>query len=171
MTESRNRAVRRLAAPLGAALFLTCAGCAGEVSSGQVEASITAELHRLGVDAQDITCPGDLPAVIGQDVRCSFVVAGQPVDAVATVVEIHSGRARFSIETKPHPIDRALLERRLAGEIPQHAGGIPASIVCDADLPASVGEADTCALGADRRVVVRVTAVRGGEIDYSVLEL
>jgi Domain of unknown function (DUF4333) len=169
MTESRT--LRRWAAPLVVALCLPGAGCAGAVRSGEVEASITAELHRLGIDADDIRCPGDLPAVIGEDVRCSFVVAGQPVDAVATVVAINSGRARFSIKTEPHPIDRALLERRLAGEIPQHAGGIPASVVCDADLTASVGEVETCALGANRRVVVRVTAVRGGEIDYSVLEL
>jgi len=123
-----SRTVRRWAAPLVVALCILGAGCAGEVRSGRVEASITAELHRLGVAADDVECSGDLQAVVGQEVRCSFVVAGQPVDAVATVVGIDSGRARFSIATKARPIARALLDRRLAGEIPQHAGGIPASV-------------------------------------------
>jgi len=29
----------------------------------------------------------------------------------------------------------------------------------------------TCSLGGNRKVVVRVTVVHGGEVDYSVLEL
>jgi hypothetical protein len=169
MRESRT--VRRWAAPLVVALCIPAAGCTGAVSSWQVEASITSELHHLGVDAVDVRCPHNLQAVVGMDVWCSFVVAGQPVDAVVTVVAIDSGRARFSIVPKARPIGRALLEQRLAGDIPQHAGGTPESVECDADLPAAADAAVTCSLGDNRRVAVRVTAVRGGEIDYSVLEL
>jgi hypothetical protein len=51
-------------------------------------ATLRAELERHGVRADDLRCPSGLRAEVGESVRCTFTVDGQPVAAVARITAV-----------------------------------------------------------------------------------
>jgi len=146
-------------------------GCgAAELDESQVVATLRSELESRGVQADDLSCPGDLPAEVGRSVRCSFVVGGQPVDAVATVTGTAGGTVTYDVRTEARPVARAVLERSVVEQLGR-AGVTLSDASCATDLPAQVGATVSCRVtGADGTTdwTVRTTSVTGGKVDYSI---
>ena len=167
MVRRFGKAPRRTGAVV---LIALAAGCgAPELDDGRIVATLRAQLDGQGVRADDLSCP-DLPAEVGRSVRCTFTVAGQPVDAVATVSAVTDGRVTYDVHTEARPVAREVLERSLPQELAR--SGAPAgTATCSGDLPAQVGATVTCTLataGGATDWTVRTTSVDGGRIDYSI---
>lgn len=143
------------------------AGCAGTVTADEVAGAIIEELDHAGVAGTEVSCSGPLTAVVGRSATCAYTVDGQVVDAVATVVEVTSGRAHFAFTTTARPIAEVALERRLSLDVSRH-GGAAATFDCPADLPATMGAQLLCAGADGHSARVSVTEVTGGRVRYSV---
>ena len=156
-----------------AALLLVSAlgGCAdARLDDADLVATLRAELERHGVRADDLRCPSGLRAEVGESVRCTFTVDGQPVAAVARITAVNGDSVTYDVHTEARPVARESLERAVAQKLAQ-AGAPPGSASCAGDLPAHVGATVTCTLtGADGAGTwtLRTTAVDGGKIDYSI---
>ena len=146
-------------------------GCSGaEVDDDILVTTLQAELGRHGVQADDLACPTGLRAVVGESVRCTFTVGGQPVDAVATISAVDGETVTYDVRTEARPVMRGVLERSVAEKLGQ--AGVPAGTAsCAGDLPAQVGATVGCTLSGPEGVstwTVRTTSVDGGKIDYSI---
>lgn len=168
ITLSRTR--RTLAAVVVGLLAL--AGCgAGSVARADVATSIGDQLHKQNIDAQDIVCPGDLKAAVGQTVRCSFAVGGQPVDAIATVTSVEGSNVKYDITTQARPIAKDLLAKKVSEQVTQQANFVVESATCDKDLQPTEGASAGCTVlnkGQPLQLVVTVTKVNGGLINFSI---
>jgi hypothetical protein len=164
-----GRAARRAGPPALLALVLA-AGCGGPMlDDDRLVATVQAQLQAQGVRADDLECP-DLPAEVGRSVRCTFTVAGQPVDAVATVSAVDGQEVTYEVHTEARPVARAVLVRAVAGKLGD-IGAPSGPVSCAGDLPAQVGATTMCTLtGADGVVewTVTTTSVDGGKIEYSI---
>ena len=164
-----DRAVR--CAGVAAALTAGVCGCGTpELDEARVVATLSAELANHGVRADDLGCPGDLPAEVGRSVRCTFTVGGQPVDAVATISAVDGGVVTYDVHTEARPVVRAVLERSVVEQLAR-AGAPAGATNCAGDLPAQVGATTVCSVtGSDGATdwTVRTTSVDGGKIDYSI---
>lgn len=160
-------------AAAAAALALGTAGCSSSVPKADVETTIQTELGKQIPNIGAVTCPGDLEAKVGQTVRCEFVVAGQPVDAVATVTSVEGSRANFDIKTEARPVSKTLLETKVK-ELVEPQLGVPIdSLTCDGDLAATTGATQACsvaAAGENLPLKVEVTSIEGGLINFTVSE-
>ena len=146
-------------------------GCgAPELDESQLVATLRGELESHAVRADDLSCPGDLPAEVGRSVRCSFTVGGQPVDAVATVTGVDGSTVTYDVRTEARPVAQAVLERSVAEQL--GAAGVTVSdAACAGDLPPEVGATVGCRVtGGDGSTdwTVRATSVTGGKVDYSI---
>ena len=164
---------RVLAATVAAAaIVIGLSACTGSVPKADVASSISQKLTEKNIAAQNVTCPADLVAEVGQSLRCEFTVDGQPVDVVAKVTSIDGSTANYDITTEARPVAKALLESKLSTEIGKQAGVTIASTVCDGDLQPQVGQKVGCAVTAQGEpdvlnLDVTVTAVDGGAINYA----
>jgi hypothetical protein len=159
-----------MAALAAVVVVLGLAACSGAVPKDDVATSISGKLAEQNIQAQSVTCPADLKAEVGASVRCEFLVDGQPVDAVATVSSVDGSTAHFDITTEARPIPKALLERKLTDEVGKQAGVAIESTVCTGDLQPQVGQQVGCTVSAQGESLdldVIVTAVYGGQVDYS----
>ena len=162
-------ALRRAAA--AALLAGVIGGCSGaEVDDDDLVATLRAQLASHGVQADDLRCPSGLSAQVGESVRCTFTVGGQPVDAVATISAVDGETVTYDVHTEARPVMKAVLERSVAEKLAQ--AGVPAGTAsCAGDLPAQVGATVGCTLSGPEGVsnwTVRTTSVDGGKIDYSI---
>ena len=162
-------ALRRAAA----AVLLACVigGCSdAEVDDDDLVATLRAQLASHGVQADDLRCPSGLSAEVGESVRCTFTVGGQPVDAVATISAVDGETVTYDVHTEARPVMKAVLERSVGEKLAQ--AGVPAGTAsCAGDLPAQVGATVGCTLSGPEGVsnwTVRTTSVDGGKIDYSI---
>ena len=123
-----------------------------------------------GVQADDLRCPRGLSAEVGESVRCTFTVGGQPVDAVATISAVDGETVTYDVHTEARPVAKAVLERSVAEKLGQ--AGVPAGTAsCAGDLPAHPGATVGCTLSGpegESSWTVRTTSVDGGKIDYSI---
>jgi hypothetical protein len=164
-----SRSLARAAAALLLAGFL--AGCSDAgLDDDDLVSSLQAELARNGVQADDLRCPTGLRAAVGESVRCTFTVGGQPVDAVARITAVDGETVTYDVHTEPRPVMQEVLERSVAEKLAQ--AGVPAGTAsCAGDLPAQVGSTVGCTLSGPEGVsewTVRTTSVDGGKIDYSI---
>jgi hypothetical protein len=169
MTPWLGRSSHRLG--VAALLVVAVAGCGGpELDGARLVATLRAQLEAKGVVADDLSCPGGLPAEVGRSVRCSFTVGGQPVDAVATVSSVEGATVGYDVRTEARPVRQEVLERSLVAQLGPL--GVPAGTpTCAGDLPAQVGATVGCRLsGPDTTTewTVRTTAVDGGKVDYAI---
>ena len=113
-------------------------GCSdAELDDDDLVATLRAQLASHGVQADDLRCPSGLSAEVGESVRCTFTVGGQPVDAVATISAVDGETVTYDVHTEARPVMRAVLERSVA-ELAQ--AGVPAGTAsCAGDLPAQSG--------------------------------
>jgi hypothetical protein len=149
----------------------TIGGCSGaEVDDDDLVATLRAQLASHGVQADDLRCPSGLSAEVGESVRCTFTVGGQPVDAVATISAVDGETVTYDVHTEARPVMKAVLERSVAEKLAQ-AGVSADTASCAGDLPAQVGATVGCTLSGPEGVsnwTVRTTSVDGGKIDYSI---
>jgi Domain of unknown function (DUF4333) len=159
---------------IGAMVLAGPTGCGSPaVDDARIVATLRAELERQGVQADDLTCPDDLPAQSGRSVRCTFTVDGQPVDAVATVAAVNGETVTYDVRTQARPVTREVLERTVAEQLAR-MGAAGYTAACAGDLPAKVGATIGCTLTAPDGSAgiagwtVRTTAVDGGKVDYAI---
>jgi hypothetical protein len=146
-------------------------GCSGaQLDDDDLVATLRGELARNGVQADDLRCPAGLRAEVGESVRCTFSVGGQPVDAVARVAAVDGETVTYDVHTEAQPVRREVLERSVAEQLGR--AGVPAgTATCAGDLPAQVGATVGCTLTGPEggsSWTVRTTSVDGGKIDYSI---
>ncbi len=152
-------------------LVVLTAACSDVVAKDNVAKTITDQLQNQSIDAQDVTCPADLQASVGQTVRCSFTVEGQPVDAIATVTSVDGSNVKYDITTEARPIARDLLARKITEQVSQQAGLPVDAATCAADLQPMLNATSSCTLVSKNKpmnVTVTVTKVSGGLIKYSI---
>jgi hypothetical protein len=165
--------IGRVLAATGAAAALTLglAGCASVLPADQVASAIDQQLQAQQIPAEGVRCPEDLPAEVGDSVRCEFTVEGQPVDAVATVTSVHRDTADFEITSEARPVARALLEQKIGQQLGSELGVTVESTNCSGDLQPQVDQSVNCTVTAEGETAdftVVVTAVDGGLINYSI---
>jgi uncharacterized protein DUF4333 len=163
--------IGRFLASSAVGLVVLTAACSDVVAKDNVAKTITDQLQKQNIDAQNVKCPSDLPAVIGQTVRCSFTVDGQPVDAIATVTSVDGSNVKYDITTEARPIAKDLLANKITDQVAQQARLPVDSATCDGDLQPTVNAMTMCTLMSRNRpmnVTVTVTKVSGGLIKYSV---
>jgi uncharacterized protein DUF4333 len=161
---------RLLASSLVGLVVLTAA-CSDVVAKDNVAKTIMDQLQKQNIDAQNVMCPTDLQAVVGQTLRCSFTVDGQPVDAIATVTSTDGSNVKYDITTEARPIAKDLLAHKITEQVSQQTRLRVDTATCDADLQPRVSAVTICTLmSADKpmNVTVTVTKVSGGLIKYSI---
>jgi Domain of unknown function (DUF4333) len=161
---------RFLASSAVGLVFLTAA-CSDVVAKDNVAKTIMDQLQKQSIDAQNVTCPTDLQAIVGQTVRCSFTFDGQPVDAIATVTSVDGSNVKYDITTEARPIAKDLLARKITEQVAQQAKLPVNPATCDADLQPMVNATTSCTLltqSDPMNVTVTVTKVSGGLIRYSI---
>jgi hypothetical protein len=161
---------RFLASSAVGLVFLTAA-CSDVVAKDNVAKTIMDQLQKQSIDAQHVMCPTDLQAIVGQTVRCSFMVDGQPVDAIATVTSTDGSNVKYDITTEARPIAKDLLAHKITDQVSQQTRLRVDTATCDTDLQPRVNAVTICTLmSADKpmNVTVTVTKVSGGLIKYSI---
>lgn len=169
----RNLMMRGLAATgIATALLLGPVACGtGAVPRDEVAATSASALQEQGVQVEDMTCPADLPAVVGESVRCEFSTGGQPVDAVVTVTSVEGTTARYDVHTEARPVAKALLDQTVAATLQEQSDIAVDSSNCAGDLQPRVGDAVSCEVtsgGESAEFAVTVTSVDGGLVNFSI---
>jgi Domain of unknown function (DUF4333) len=160
------------AAGIATALVLGPIACGTTaVPKDEVATTSASALRGQGVQVENMTCPGDLPAVVGKSIRCEFTTGGQPVDAVVTVTSVEGSTARYDVHTEARPVAKALLDQKVAELVSEQAEIAVDSSNCVGDLPPQVGRSVSCdvtAGGESAEFAVTVTSVDGGLINFSI---
>ncbi len=152
---------------------LALAACTDPVRSGTLAKVIMDQLQKQNIAAENVTCPGDLRAAVGETERCTFTVDGQPVDAIATVTSIDGSHVAYDITTEARPIAKDLLARKVIQQVTHQAGKPVDSAACTSDLQPKPNASAGCTLvtqGKPLAVTVVVTGVNGGRISFSIKE-
>jgi hypothetical protein len=166
--------IRRILAVAGIAVAVVAgvSACSSSVPKADVANAINSKLTEQGIAATaGVTCPEDLDAEVGKSTRCSFDVAGQPVDAVAKVTSIQGSQANFDITTEARPVAEALLDKKVAEQVAEQLQTTVDSADCAGDLAPTVGASQTCKVsggGESIDVKATVTSVDGGLINYQL---
>jgi Domain of unknown function (DUF4333) len=163
--------IGRFLASSAVGLVVLTAACSDVVAKDNVAKTIMDQLQKQNIDAQNVMCPTDLQAMVGQTVRCSFTVDGQPVDAIATVTSVDGSNVKYDITTEARPIAKDLLAHKITDQVSQQARLPVDAATCDADLQPRVNATTTCTLisrNQPMNVTVTVTKVSGGLIKYAV---
>ena len=163
--------IGRFLASSAVGLVVLTAACSDVVGKDNVAKTIMDQLQKQSIDAQNVTCGNDLQAVVGQTVRCSFTVDGQPVDAIATVTSVDGSNVKYDITTEARPIAKTLLASKITDQVAQQARLPVDSATCDDDLQPRVNAMTVCTLMSRNQpmnVTVTVTKVSGGLIRYSI---
>lgn len=172
------RLITRLtvACSAGAALLLGTAACSlNTIESDQLSREIATKLaeKNVPVDGKAVSCAEDLPAEVGASRTCEFHAGGQPVGAVVTVTSVEDGTARFDITTEARPVPRALLQDMVSSQVAQKTGYPIDRTDCTGDLPARTGDRVGCTVssgGESLDLAVRVDAVNGGMVDFTIVD-
>jgi Domain of unknown function (DUF4333) len=169
----RNLMRRGLAATgIAIALVLGPIACGtAVVDKDEVAKTSTSALQGQGVQVENMTCPADLPAVVGESVRCEFTTGGQPVDAVVTVTSVEGSTARYDVHTEARPVAKALLDQKVTEILWEQADIAVDSSDCAGDLQPQVGDAVSCAVtsgGESAEFAVTVTSIDGGLINFAI---
>jgi Domain of unknown function (DUF4333) len=153
-------------------LLLGTVGCgAGTVDRAEVATKVSDALTGQGVQVENMTCPADLQATVGQILRCEFTAGGQPVDAVVAVTAVEDGVARYDVHTEARPVASTLLAQKVAEMISQDAGVTIDGSACAGDLQPQAGQSVTCDLTAGEETAtfaVTVTSINGGLVNFDV---
>ncbi len=101
---------RTVAAGLLAAVAL--AGCSGEVSIGgpgsvsteDLEEQVSTQLtETVGQAPDDVTCPDELPAEEGEEVRCELTADGTTYGVTVTTTSVEGETVNFDIQVDDEP--------------------------------------------------------------------
>jgi hypothetical protein len=103
ITRTKNCLVLLLAAPV-VALTMTACG-AGSVSAADVETQSEDRLEEQVGTRPDISCPEDLPAETGAELRCTLTAEGDPAEygVTVTVTSVEGDSAQFDVQVDEQP--------------------------------------------------------------------
>ena len=82
-------------------------GCGGSeknyVQEKTVERIATEQLtNAIGVNPEDLDCPGDLEGKVGTEMTCVLTSEGDEYDAIITVDKVDDGGVHFQIDVPPN---------------------------------------------------------------------
>lgn len=91
----------RFALPAVLLFALALAGCGGNsIAAADIEEEVSAQLAAtVGETPEDVECPDDVPAEVGETTRCVLTAEdGTQIGVTVTVTEVSDGEANFDIE-------------------------------------------------------------------------
>ncbi|MFC9085245.1 DUF4333 domain-containing protein [Nocardiopsis dassonvillei] len=177
---------------LGAVSLLLSTGCSFQFGTGAVDAGQVAErssemlAEQVGQTPDDFTCPEDLPAEVGAEIRCELTAGGQTLGVTVTTTSVDGGDVQWDVEVDDAPAGDAAGDTAAGDGAGGETGGeggtaaasdgvVPAEQVAQqsaAQLEAAVGRAPedfSCAQGLPAEVgaEIRCNLVDGG-MNYGV---
>lgn len=175
-----RRRRRRAGATLAIAgvLAFGLAGCSGDtpdvaaLGDLDVAESLDTQLGAVGIigDPGSLDC-ADVDIGVGASVDCTFTSSGQPVGLTAEVTSVDGSRIGFDVSTQAQAVPADVLGASVAARAGKELGAAIDSAECSGELAPTVGESTTCPLASGsetRDVTVTVSAVDGGQIDYTL---
>lgn len=88
----------RVGAAMGGALLLLLSACSGGVPQADVEQQVSDALaETVGQTPDSVDCPGDLPAEVGAEMRCTLTAGGESIGLTVTVTEVDGNEVNFDI--------------------------------------------------------------------------
>ena len=100
MNGIRSSAARvAIALGIGAAALPLLAGCgAGSVPADEVEEKVSAALaEQVGQTPDEISCPEDLPAEVGAEMKCELTAGTDTLGVTVTVTSVDGSDVEFDI--------------------------------------------------------------------------
>ncbi|WP_444962331.1 DUF4333 domain-containing protein [Nocardiopsis sp. M1B1] len=193
-------------AALGAVSLLLSTGCSFEFSIGgpdAVSAEQVAErssemlAEEVGQTPDGFTCPEDLPAEVGAEIRCELTADGQTLGVTVTTTSVDGDDVQWDVE-----VDDAQVAEHAAGDdagedtggggttaasdgvVPAEqvaqqsatqleavVGRAPEDFSCPQGLPAEVGAEIRCNLvdgGMNYGVTITTTSVDGDDVQWDI---
>lgn len=87
-----------------AVLALGLSACSPVVAKATIESSAVAALTaKQGQQAPPITCPGDMPAVVGTKQVCAITLDGKVYDVTVTITAFDGTTATYDVEVASTP--------------------------------------------------------------------
>jgi hypothetical protein len=88
---------------LSTALALTACGPATITKEQAQTGAMAALTASVGMPSPQITCPADMPAVVGATQVCSMPVNGATFDVTITITSVEGTNAKFSVVVASTP--------------------------------------------------------------------
>jgi hypothetical protein len=95
---------------LGAVSLLLSTGCSFQFGTGAVDAEQVAErssemlAEEVGQTPDGFTCPEDLPAEVGAEIRCNLVDGGMNYGVTITTTSVDGNDVQWDIEVDDQPL-------------------------------------------------------------------
>lgn len=89
-----------------AAALVALAGCSGtsKMSQSEAESQISSALEdQVGQAPDDVTCPGDISAEVGETMRCELTAGGDTYGLTMEITSVEGDKAKFDIEVDDEP--------------------------------------------------------------------
>jgi Domain of unknown function (DUF4333) len=90
------------------ALMVALSSCGGQaLTAGVVETGAEDALEREVGVRPDVSCPDDLPAEVGAELRCTLTADGDDAryGVTVTVSSVEGETANFDVEVDPEPME------------------------------------------------------------------
>ncbi len=132
------------------------------------------EMKGEGAEIKDLSCDGELEAVVDDEQRCHFTdVLGDRYGLSVVVTEVSDGDLSFDLAVDAgQTVEPDELEPELVAQLTKVSGGTaPDDVTCPEDLPGIVGATVTCVLtaGSDRlETLVTVTSAKGPQVAFDL---
>ncbi|MDT0270060.1 DUF4333 domain-containing protein [Streptomyces sp. DSM 44915] len=92
---------------LGALAVLLASGCSSGdpvVESEELERQVTSALtEQVGQAPDDVSCPDELPAEVGESVRCELTAGGTTIGVTVTASAVDGSDAELDIQVDDAP--------------------------------------------------------------------
>ncbi|MCP3015726.1 DUF4333 domain-containing protein [Nocardiopsis dassonvillei] len=189
---------------LGAVSLLLSTGCSFQFGTGAVDAEQVAErssemlAEEVGQTPDGFTCPEDLPAEVGAEIRCELTADGQTLGVTVTTTSVDGNDVQWDIEVDDAPAGDTAAEdgagedtggdggtsaasdgvvpaeqvaQQSAAQLEAAVGRAPEDFSCSQGLPAEVGAEIRCNLvdgGMNYGVTVTTTSVDGNDVQWDI---
>jgi hypothetical protein len=141
------------------------------VPRAEVAAGISTQLAGRGIPATAVDCPQDLPAKVGESVRCTYTVDGRPVGVTAQVSSVQGDEAVFDINSEA-PL---VLAEDVASEVDEYVAtlGYPTDgpTHCPGTLIGEIGRSVRCEFAVGRQPVDAVATVSSVAAEQAVFDI
>lgn len=182
---ARNRARAMSMSRIGfvtVAWVLACAGgtlvgCSFSIGSGtpivakaDLQKDVSAQLEKVGVNAESVTCKEDLVGEVGKTTRCEVVLSPtNSFEPIVTATKVEG--TEVSYELAP-AVSKEQLEKQVASLVADASGEKVDSVVCDGGLQGKQGFETHCEVtvgGVAVRRTVEVTKVTGLLMNFNLV--
>ena len=139
------------------------------VDRADLEKDVSSLLDRQAGTAPDqVSCPGDLTAKVGETMRCRVTRGSQDVPVEVRVASVDGHDVSYQIAPT---LLHSTVEREVSAELERQVGVAPDDVSCPDDLIGRVGVKMRCMLsaGSDKvGLTVTVTAVQGKDVKFDI---